>query len=102
MKIEAITAKKFRQHFQRWADEVNRHNGAVIITRKHHPNVVLVSAAAFAAWQADQQHEVPPVDHDDLQHSMDELTNAAGDDPTPHDPDKMPDESTTDDPNDND
>lgn len=74
--IKATTTKKFKKHFKRYADKVERRDSAVIINRKHHPNVVMISAATYEAWREARHALTTPDDHAGVQRTIDELTNA--------------------------
>jgi len=74
--IQATTTKRFTKHFKRYANAVNQRDSAVIVARKNRPNVVLISAATYDAWQQSRQAMALP-QHDSLQESIDQLTNRA-------------------------
>lgn len=76
-KIKDTTTKKLRKNFTHYADWVNQHQGAVVVQRQHHPNVVLVSKAEYLAWQKTLQAWSTLTQNQDLQRKMDRLTNDA-------------------------
>lgn len=75
-KVKATTTKKLKKHFAHYADWVNQHDGAVIVTRDHHRNVVMISKAEYETWQRTLNAWSTLTQNEDLQQSMDELTNA--------------------------
>lgn len=75
--IKDTTTKKLRKHFAHYADWVNQHNGAVVVQRQHHANVVMVSKAEYEAWQQTLEAWSTLTKNEDLQRKMDRLTNDA-------------------------
>lgn len=72
--IKTVTVKQAKQQLKNLLALVGVQDHAVRIRRKHHPDAVLLSQTTYESLLAAQRTSLPGT-HDELQQSIDQLTN---------------------------